>query len=84
MKGIELTRKDDPDPKKEEEYANAIHLGEKVVRLMGKRARRWLAIGKKTVEKAFRFFSQVFLGNTVLKLRLWQFVAGVQYMDLQS
>ena len=36
MKGIELTRKDDPDPEKEEENANAIHLGEKVVRIMEK------------------------------------------------
>ena len=70
MKGIELTRKDDPDPEKEEENANAIHLGEKVVRIMEKGARRWRVIGKKIVEKAFRFFSQVFLGNTVLKSRL--------------
>lgn len=71
MKGVELTRKDDPDPEKEEENANAIHLGEKVVGIMGKGARRWRATGKKPVEKAFRFFSQVFLGNSVLKSRLW-------------
>ena len=71
MKGIELTRKNDPNPKKEEENAYAIHLGEKVVRLMEKGARRWLAVRKRIVEKAFRFFSQVLLRNTELKLRLW-------------
>ena len=42
MEGIELTRKDYPDPEKEEENANAIHLGEKVVGTMVKGARRCL------------------------------------------
>ncbi|HCR30056.1 MAG TPA: hypothetical protein DIV79_08575 [Opitutae bacterium] len=45
---------------------------------------RWLAIGKKPVEKAFRFFSQVFLEKSVLNFRNCTFSRIGTAMDLDS
>lgn len=61
MKGIELTRKDDPDPEKEEENANAIHLGEKVVGIMGKRRSPMASYRREISRKAFQgLFTSIF------------------------
>jgi len=61
VKGIELTREDDPDPEKEEENANAIHLGEKTVGIMGKRRPPVASYRREDSRKGFRiFFTSIF------------------------
>lgn len=62
MKGVELTGEDNPDPEKEKEDANAVHIVEKMVGKLGKDSSGWvIPLGKEISRKGFRiFFTSIF------------------------